>query len=575
MINRQGGQLRIGRSGPIVVGEQPPEDMHIKQELPNVTYRKRLKKVKRKSSKIVHRDRKDRNKRKMRASLSDIDAEEQTDTQVTEESQITRQESIRFIRPELHTEEPSTDKLAVDESSAIHKAHKKSHKDRRIEKFDRLIKENKDSGRKWYYGMEGKWWWGMSEEEARKHFIESESQRELKRELKKKVLGSRVRTIGEIIDEMKAKYRTELPNDPIKRISYIYPINSTHSFNIVATNHIKYLRHMYIVENDNIEIEEIDWSQLSNINWNEKRSVLIHPFLYPFASYESFMQNSRNFAKLLATKHKIGGFDVADSTKISKIAVDLINKIDIMMVPSNFVKDVYIKSGVTIPIEILPHGIMDEFLGDYPIYTDNVDITRLRKMKEKGSILILYFLVHSSHRKGADLVENVMKKIQDKYKNVYLIVKSKDKDYFSKVRSICLESWMSNDDLRLLYDTCDVCLSPSRGGGFELNALEAVSRGLPTLVTNGGCFLDLIDYFIPINLSDKVTQPLPGNPIHIGIGYEADIDDFEAKLTDVINRLDYWKEHFKGNIKEIREKYTWRESARILDQHLKKHGFIE
>lgn len=572
MTSRQQGQIRIGKSGSIAVGEQLEFSLQKSPDISHATRRQRSEKVKRKSSKISHQEREDRNKKKIRASLSESKIEQtgQTDTQIiVEESQITRLGSVS-LQPvdEISTTEPS-----IDES--IHKIHKKSHKDREIEEFDRLVEENKDSGRSWFYGLKGDWWWGMSEKEARQRLIESEYQREIKKILKKRMQKPQVRTIGEIIDDMTIKYNRELPKDPIKRISYIYPLNSTHSFNIVATNHIKYLRHKYIVDNDNIDIEEVDWSQLSNINWNEKRSVLIHPFLYPFASYESFMQNSRNFAKLLATKHKIGGFDVADSTKISKIAADLINKIDLIMVPSNSTKDAYINSGVIIPIEVLHHGVPDEFLGDYPIYSDNVDITKLRKLKEKGNILILYFLAHSSHRKGADLVKEVMKRIQNKFNNVYLVVKSEDIDYFSKLsKVICLESWMSNDNLRLLYDTCDICLSPSRGGGFEMNALEAISRGVPTLVTNGGCFLDLIDYYIPIELSDKATQPLPGNVIHTGLGYECDVDDFERKLEDVIRNLDKHKEIFKGRSEDIRKKYTWRNSAKILDQHLKNHGFI-
>jgi glycosyltransferase involved in cell wall biosynthesis len=120
-----------------------------------------------------------------------------------------------------------------------------------------------------------------------------------------------------------------------------------------------------------------------------------------------------------------------------------------------------------------------------------------------------------------------------------------------------------------------MCISPSRGGGFELNALEAASRGVPTLVTNGGCFTDLINYFIPISLSSKVVQPLPGNAVHIGYGYEVDINDLEAKIIDTISRLEYWENRFKNNSIEIREKYSWRNVSKILDGYLKNYGFIE
>ena len=95
------------------------------------------------------------------------------------------------------------------------------------------------------------------------------------------------------------------------------------------------------------------------------------------------------------------------------------------------------------------------------------------------------------------------------------------------------------------------------------------------MVTNGGCFTDLIKYFIPINLSSKIVQPLPGNPVHIGYGHEVDMNDLEAKIIDTITRLDYWENCFKNNSREIREKYSWRNVSRTLDEYLKNYGFIE
>lgn len=389
-------------------------------------------------------------------------------------------------------------------------------------------------------------------------------------------------TTSETIDQMTHQYDRGLPKDSKNRISYIYSLYCNDSFHIVASNHVKHLRRKYEIENGNVEIEEIDWSQIGGINWDEKRSVLLHPFLYPFASSDSFTQNSRNFAKLLSMKNKIGGFDVADSNRISKLAVDLINKIDLMIVPSSFSKDAYINSGVTIPVEVLPHGIPEEFLNDdridvNNINTNNINIVGLRRARKYGNILILYFLVHSEHRKGADLVAEVMRRIQKKYPNVLLVIKSGHDTTrtFNNVNHIDIKGWLDDRELKMLYDSCDICISPSRGGGFELNALEAASRGIPTLVTNGGCFTDLIDYFIPIRLSSKITQPLPGNSVHIGYGHEIDISDLETKIIDTISRLEHWENHFKNNSKEIREKYSWKNVSKILDGYLKSYGFLE
>jgi glycosyltransferase involved in cell wall biosynthesis len=281
-------------------------------------------------------------------------------------------------------------------------------------------------------------------------------------------------------------------------------------------------------------------------------------------------------------KSKIGGLDVADSSRISNLAVNLVNRIDLMLVPSNFSKDAYINSGVTTPVEVLPHGISDDFLKDDRvdidnINTKNINILGLKRAKKYGNILILYFLVHSEYRKGADIVAEVMRRIQKKYPNILLVVKSGQdtKRIFNNVNHIGITGWLDDKELKILYDCCDICISPSRGGGFELNALEAISRGIPTLVTNGGCFTDLINYFIPVSLNDKVIQPLPGNTVHIGYGYEVDINDLEEKIIDTISRLEYWENRFKNNSREIREKYSWRNVSKMLDGYLRSYGFIE
>lgn len=364
------------------------------------------------------------------------------------------------------------------------------------------------------------------------------------------------------------------------KLSYIYSIYAKSSFNVVSSNHIKYLRIGKAVIRDelkDIQIEEIDWSKLADIASEKDINVLLHPILYPFGSPSQFSQNSRSFSRLLDVKHKIGGFDVADSDKISPFSAEILNKLDLIMVPSNWARDAYINSGVKSPVEVLPHGITDEFLDNNTSITSNRDIINLRKRKEQGNILVLYFMLHSQYRKGADLVTEVMKRVQNKFNNVNLVFKSPGviARECPGVNGIGIRDWMDINDMKLLYDTCDICICPSRGGGFELNALEAVSRGIPTLAPNGGCFLDYIDYLIPINLNDKKFQLFNRNPIHIGNGFEADIDDFEIKLTDVINNLEEYKIRFGKNSADVRNKLSWRNTAKILEGYLKKYEFID
>ena len=44
----------------------------------------------------------------------------------------------------------------------------------KVESFDKLVKENKASNRSWYHGLDGKWWWGMTEEDVRTRLVEVE-----------------------------------------------------------------------------------------------------------------------------------------------------------------------------------------------------------------------------------------------------------------------------------------------------------------------------------------------------------------------------------------------------------------
>ena len=39
--------------------------------------------------------------------------------------------------------------------------------DEELDKFDQLVKKNKDSGEHWYHGLNGKWWWGLPEDQVR------------------------------------------------------------------------------------------------------------------------------------------------------------------------------------------------------------------------------------------------------------------------------------------------------------------------------------------------------------------------------------------------------------------------
>jgi len=355
-------------------------------------------------------------------------------------------------------------------------------------------------------------------------------------------------------------------------IYYVYPKYKNMSFSIIAKSHIEQLR-------SHVKIQEIDEDVLDNLLWLKPRNILLHPILYTTIGDKAdlFEERQKRLSKLLRVKGVLGGFETSDSDRIGRVAVESLNKLDLVFLPSQFAIDVFKKSGVKIPLHLLPHGLSETML------SPNRDIThekikQIKDMKEKNSaIVVLFFMLHSEYRKGADLVLEAMRFLQQKRRDLYLVVKggSHDSTYSSKfkmLRFIEVSGWLSQDVLRQLYDVSDILVVPSRGGGFELNALEGLARGLPTLVPNAGCFKDYIEYCVPLSI-EKNPKLFPDNPIHVGRGWETTVDELAFKIDLVADCLEQYREKSKEQVKEITEKYNWKDIGSKLYEILKMYGF--
>ena len=359
----------------------------------------------------------------------------------------------------------------------------------------------------------------------------------------------------------------------MNELYYVYPMYNKVSFHFIAKNHIEHLR-------KRIKVQEIDENVLDNILWVTKKRILLHPIGYALLGdkIEMFHQRVKRLEKLLSVKERLGGFDTADSNRISQPFVDVLNKMDLVIVPSYYAKDTYLYSGVDAPVEVLPHGLPEEFLkSDKTITNDQIKKILSLKRKHKAR-LVLFNLTHSGYRKGADIVFHAMRKVQSELDNVFLVVKRGDildpyLNTLRKLKMIEVAGYLDYDSFRQLYDICDICVVPSRGGGFEHNALEAIARGVPTIVPNSMCFLDYIQYMIPVEPS-KAVKPLPNNPIHIGYGFEVSYKDLANKIRDVLDNYSKYKRTATRNAKKVRKEYSWSKICETLWSYLIEYEFV-
>ena len=306
-------------------------------------------------------------------------------------------------------------------------------------------------------------------------------------------------------------------------IGYIYPKDAS-SFSIAAREYI------YAIKSLGHELIELSFDDPLD---DDVDLYFAHPFFYSV---------SKLLPKLSGRKLRLVGMDVADSTLISRQYIDFANRHTIaFVVPSSFSKFVYAKSGYTKKVFVWRHFLMDWWWFGKSNTCVNVKESDLR---------VLFFHRHSFHRKGGDVLYRAIKLLKDRGYNVHLVVVGKP-DMLNKLDPQVIEEALSIECLMGLYESVDVTALPSRGGGFERNGLESFARGTPVVAPRVGAWVEYFPPELNILLAEvsHYEQVLPGNPIHVGFGPVADVEDFAAKLVlakhvDVRKFRAWWFDRF-------------------------------
>jgi len=332
------------------------------------------------------------------------------------------------------------------------------------------------------------------------------------------------------------------------RITYLYPRRKRVSFTIVARKHIKELRKR------GLGIHEADIHAFIKDDVGEL--TLVHPVFYPL------IDSPINYKTIIRYSKKMIGFDVCDTDRITPLASYVANLFDLIIVPSSFCKEVYKRSGVFTDIEVLPHGVDDVFLRE-PREPRDKDVKRIYELKGRK---ILFFLWHSGFRKGADVVADAFSRLVKEFDNVYLIVKLAGildpfvQFLYNIPNVILFNKWLDDEDLVDLYDACDIVVVPSRGGGFELNALEGLARGKIVIVSQWGSFDDYCKECLRCG-SKKTVDLFLGDTIaktiHCGRGVEPDSQDLYQKLKYTLTMYDIVKKKYESLQRIVRTQYTW------------------
>jgi len=351
----------------------------------------------------------------------------------------------------------------------------------------------------------------------------------------------------------------------------------TVSFSLVARKHIEYMRKVA-----NVRVYEIDELQFPTFVPIARYVAMVHPaFFIMHRVLRSKVDTSGRFREdyyrwWREKYEQLIGIDVCDSDQFSQLAVELANRYDKFVVPSSFCVEVAKRSGFRVRVYRVPHGVDPEWYTmpnvweSMPVKSINPVLLQLYLYKvTRRKKLILFWLWHSGDRKGWPEVYEVYTRLYRERKDVAIVLKTGipnpiEYQQLIEYDAINVYGWLSDYEKMALYDLADVTLNFSRGGGFELNCLESLARGVPCVASEYGSWTDYVPRFLWIKKGRKV-HPLPGNALHVGYGYTVDVEDALNKLHVVLDNLD----EYKAKVMEWREKvlkkqYRWDVVARML-----------
>jgi glycosyltransferase involved in cell wall biosynthesis len=226
--------------------------------------------------------------------------------------------------------------------------------------------------------------------------------------------------------------------------------------------------------------------------------------------------------------------------------VDEVNRrVDRVWVPSAYVRDGYVEAGMAPGVvEVVPNGVdLDLFTPDGPRYE-----------LPRAAGCTLLFVGGSIWRKGADVLLAAWAEAFGRGDDVQLVIKDfgtgshyrgqtagreieelAQRDDVAPVTYI--DADMSPGELASLYRACDVFVTPYRGEGFCLPALEAMACGLPVVHTAIGPTSEFVpeDGGWAVPAERGPLRSAAGLPPLAGPGYihEPDHDALVAILREV------------------------------------------
>ena len=273
---------------------------------------------------------------------------------------------------------------------------------------------------------------------------------------------------------------------------------------------------------------------------------------------------------------------------------DQMNKFPLILVTSNWVKDVYVRDGVNPDlIEVLPVGF--DMKAFQPRDTSDEKVKSIRDMWNIGKDEILILTVGGdAASKGGREVMRALARIDSQVPDWHYLCKiwpqertvkqtnsdlalARDLGIADKVTFAMVE--MSRNVMPYLINSCDIYAGPSRLEGFGMPHVEASASEKPVIAVDGMGFKDTLvhgktAYLARTEKQNVIKSAVLGResgypeghtyrfPHPVVADYRASVEDIADYLLELMNDSELREEMGKAGKKHVEKRFGYKTVAR-------------
>lgn len=253
------------------------------------------------------------------------------------------------------------------------------------------------------------------------------------------------------------------------------------------------------------------------------------------------------------------GFCYWETNRLPDQFVSELNQMDEVWTTSRWARDVFIDSGVDVPVIDFNLGV-------------NTDIYELQEKAPEGKFVFMS-IGGPSTRKNSQMVVDAFLSLYEGNSDYHLIVKSsgpsdarliRDGHNFGAVSNHpqidVVDYELSEQDLSAMYDRAHCVVYPTSGEGWGMMPFQAIAKGIPTICTDATACTEFAHMSVPLDY-EWGTDNMTG--IYDGCGTWAipDFDDLCDKMVYVAKNHKEVKNFTMQGAWFIRNNYKWSDVA--------------